>query len=68
MFVEKAVSTRKMSTLIKVAVRKQMFNITGFRYSSTEVCREKTDLVDILRYGKVVVAASNLVVYLQELF
>jgi hypothetical protein len=41
-----------------------MFNVTGFRYSSAEVCREKTDLVDILRYGKVVVAASNLVVYL----
>ena len=57
-----------MSILIKVTMRKQMFNVTGFRYSSAEVCREKTDLVDILRYGKVVVAASNLVVYLQEIF
>jgi hypothetical protein len=53
-----------MSILIKVTMRKQMFDVTGFRYSSAEVCREKTDLVDILRYGKVVVAASNLVVYL----
>ena len=57
-----------MSILIKVTMRKQMFNVTGFRYSGVEVCREKTGLIDMLRYGKVVVAASNLVVYLQEIF
>ena len=36
-----------------------MFNVTGLRYSSIEACREKTGLVDILRYGKVVVAANK---------
>jgi hypothetical protein len=57
-----------MSILIKVTMRKQIFNVTEFRYSGVEVCREKTGLIDMLRYGKVVVAASNLVVYLQEIF
>ena len=57
-----------MSILINVTMRRQMFNVTGLRYSRIEVSREKTGLVDILRYGKVVVAASNLVVYLQEIF
>ena len=64
----KAVGTWKMSILIKVTMRRQMFNATGFRYSSIEACREKTGFVDILQCGKVMVAASNSVVYLREIF